>query len=158
LRVLSLLIVVGLALLITVPLKLIDFTAAEQELNSHLQRAIVAVLSGEGFDIKSVDGFGVKAQRADCHLELRKVPAQGYNVDALKRASKDARLAFEYRGQLSEQHPTLRATMSEIRSRLEWHLKIDNSWSPVLSVIAKGPCDITALPWSKIATIRMEYR
>ena len=52
-RVLSLLIVVGLALLVTVPLKLADFAAAEQSLSRHLQQAIVAMLASEGFDIKS---------------------------------------------------------------------------------------------------------
>ena len=113
-RVLSLIIVVGLALLVTVPPKLADFTAAEQSLNRHLQQAIEAMLASKGFDIKSsdnLDGVVVDAQRDDCHLQLRKVPAQGYNVDALKRDSKDAQLAFAYRGELSEGHPTLRATI-----------------------------------------------
>ena len=101
-------------------------------------------------------GFVVDAQHDDCHLQLRKVPAQGYNVDAIKAASKDARLAFAYRGELWESHPTLRATISEIWSRFRWHLKIDNSWSPVVSVAAKGACAIAALPWARIATIRTE--
>ena len=159
-RVLSLLIVVGLALVITVPPKLADFAVAEQALNQHLQQAIVAMLTSEGFEIKSSDIFDsfvvVDAQHDDCHLQLRKVPAQGYNVDALKRDSKDAQLAFEYRGELWKSHPTLRATISEIWSRFKWHLKIDNSWSPVISVMAKGACDIAALPWARIATIRVE--
>ena len=159
LRVLSLLIVVGLALIVTVPLKLANFQAAEQSLNRHLQQAIVSMLASEGFDIKSTDtsgSFVVDAQRGDCHLQLRKVPAQGYNVDALKRDSKDAQLSFEYRGQIWKDHPTLRATLSELWSRFKWHLKIDNSWSPVVSVIARGTCDIAALPWAQIATIRAE--
>ena len=49
-RVLSLLIVVGLALLVTVPPKLADFTAAQQSLNRNLQQAIVAMLASKGFD------------------------------------------------------------------------------------------------------------
>ena len=158
-RALSLLIVVGLALIITVPLKLANFAGAEQSVNRHLQQAIIAMLASEGFDIKSADISGnvvvVDAQRDGCHLQLRNVPAQGYVVDALKNASKDAQLAFEYRGKLSERHPTLRATMSEIWSRLKWRLKIENSWSPVVSVVANGACNTAALPWSRIATIRM---
>jgi len=157
--VLSLLIIVGLALLVTVPPKLADFTAAQQSLNRHLQQAIVAMLASKGFDIKSsdnVDGVVVDAQQDDCHLQFRKVPAQGFNVDALKRDSKDAQLAFAYRGELSELHPTLRATISEIWSRLRWHLKIDDSWWPVVSVTAKGACAIAALPWARIATISAE--
>jgi hypothetical protein len=153
--VLSLLIVIGLALLVTVPPKLADFTAAQQSLNRHLQQAIVAKLASKGFDIKSSDNVGgvvVDAQQGNCHLQLRKVPAQGFNVDALKRDSKDAQLAFAYRGELSERHPTLRATISEIWSRLRWHLKIDDSWSPVVAVTAKGACGIAALPWARIAT------
>ena len=158
-RVLSLLIVVGLALLVTVPLKLAEITAAERSLNRHLQQEIEAMLASKGFDIKSTDKFDgvvVDAQRDDCHLQLRKVPVQGYNVDALKRDSKDAQLAFAYRGELSEDHPSLRATIAEISSRLKWRLKMDNSWSPVVSITAKGACAIAALPWARIATICTE--
>lgn len=158
-RVLSLIIVVGLALLVTVPPKLADFTTGQQSLDRHLQQAIVAMLASKGFDIKSsdnVEGVVVDAQQDDCHLQLRKVPAQGFNVDALKRDSKGAQLAFAYRGELSERHPTLRATISQIWSRLRWHLKIDNSWSPVVSVTAKGACAIATLPWARIATISTE--
>ena len=157
LRVLSLLIVVGLALIVTVPLKVADFAAVEQSLSRHLQEAIVAMLTNEGFDIKSANVVGsvfVDAQHNDCHLQLRKVPAQGYTVDAIKAASKEARLAFAYHGVLWESHPTLRATISDIWSRFKWHLKIDDSWSPVVSVASKGACPIDALPWQRIAEIR----
>ena len=158
-RVLSLLVLVGLALLITVPLKLADFAGAEQSVNRHLQRALIAMLASEGFDVKSADISGnaivVNAQRDGCRLQLRNVPAQGYDVDALKNASKDAKLAFEYHGELSEGYPRFRAIMSEIWSRLKWRLKIDNSWSPVVAVVANGACDTEALPWSKIATIHL---
>ena len=69
------------------------------------------MLASEGFDIKSTDIFGnfivVDAQHDDCHLQLRKVPAQGYNVDALKRDLKDAQLAFEYRGRDLEESPNV---------------------------------------------------
>ena len=50
------------------------------------------MLTNEGFDIKSANVFGsfiVDAQHNDCHLQLRKVPAQGYTVDAIKAASKE---------------------------------------------------------------------
>ena len=159
-RALSLLIVVSLALTITVPLKVADFAAAEQSANRHLQHAIIAMLAGEGFDVKSADIYSnvvaVDAQRDGCRLQLKNAPIQSYDVDALENASKDASLAFEYRGELWKSHPTLRAAVSEIWSRLKWRLKIDNSWSPVVSVVAQGVCDIAALPWPKIATIRME--
>ena len=159
-RALSLLIVVSLALTITVPLKVADFAAAEQSANRHLQRAIIAMLAGEGFDVKSADIYSnvvaVDAQRDGCRLQLKNAPIQSYDVDALENASKDASLAFEYRGELWKSHPTLRAAVSEIWSRLKWRLKIDNSWSPVVSVVAQGVCDIAALPWPKIATIRVE--
>ena len=159
-RVLSLVIVVGLALLVTVPLKLADFAAAEQSLSRHLQQAIVAMLASKGFDIKSsdnVEGVVVDAQHDDCHLQLREVPAQGYQCGCIKDGiqktpSWHSRIAESSR----ESHPTLRATISEIWSRFKWHLKIDNSWSPVVSVTAKGACAIAALPWARIATIRTE--
>lgn len=158
-RVLSLAIVVGLALLVTVPLKLADFGAAKRTMSRNLQQAIVAMLASEGFDIKSGDIFGsfvVDAQHDNCHLQLREAPTYGDNVDAIKMASKDARLAFEYRGELWDSHPTLRATIWEIWNRFEWYLKIDNSWSPVVSVAAKGACEIGALSWPRIAIIRAD--
>jgi hypothetical protein len=158
-RVLSLLLIVGLALIVTVPLKVVDFTVAEQSLSRRLQQAIVAMLTNEGFEIKSVSvggGVVVDAQHNDCHLQLRKVQAQGYSVDAIKMASEDARLAFAYHGVLSGSHPTLRATVSEIWSRFKWHLKIDNSWLPVVSVASKGPCFIDAMPWQRIAKIQTD--
>ena len=156
-RVLSLLAVVGLALIVTVPLKVVDFDAAEQSLRRRLQQAIVAMLNNEGFDIKNVNVVGgvvVDAQHNDCHLQLRKVQAQGYSVDAIKMASENARLAFAYHGVLWDSHPTLRATISEIWSRFKWHLKIDDSWLPVVSVASKGPCTIDAMPWQRIAKIQ----
>ena len=156
-RVLSLVIVVGLALLVTVPLKLADFSAAKQTLSRNLHQAIMAMLAGEGFDIKSgnISGdFIVDAQHDTCHLQLREATA--LNVDAIKSASKDAQLAFEYRGEISGSHPTLRAIISENWNRLKWHFKIDNSWSPVVSVAANGACEIGALPWQRIAMIRAD--
>ena len=154
-RVLSVVIVVGLALLVTVPLKLADFSAAKQTLSRNLHQSIVAMLASEGFDIKSGKIFGdfvVDAQHDGCHLQLREATA--FNVVAIKNVSKDARLAFEYRGVIWESHPTLRAIISENWNRLKWHFKIDNSWSPVVSVAAKGACEIAALPWQRIAMIR----
>ena len=154
---LSIVIVVGLALLVTVPLKLADFSAAKRTLSRDLHEAIVAMLASEGFDISSgniFDDFIVDAQHDACRLQLRE--ARAFNVDAIKNASKDARLTFEYRGEIWESHPTLRAVISENWNRLKWHFKMDNSWSPVVSVAAKGPCDIGALPWQQIATIRAD--
>jgi hypothetical protein len=158
-RVFSLVVVVGLALLVTVPLKLADFGAARPLLSRSLHQAIVAMLTNEGFSVKNGDIFGyfvVDAQHDNCHLQLREAPAYGNNVDAIKMASKDARLEFAYRGELSDSHPTLRATVLEIWNRFKWYLKIDNSWSPVVSVAAKGACGIAALPWQRIATIRLD--
>jgi hypothetical protein len=142
-----------------VPPKLADFAAVKKSLSRNLQQTIVAMLESEGFEIKSgatFASFVLDAQRGSCHLQLREAPAQGYNVDAIRNASKDTQLSFEYRGKLWESHPTLRATFLENWNRFKWHLKIDDSWSPVVSVAAKGACDIGALPWQKIATIRVD--
>ncbi len=157
-RVLSL-VVIGLALVVTVPLKLADYAAAKYALSRNLQQAIVAMLTSEGFEVKTGDVFGsfvVDALHNDCRLQLREAAAQGYNADAITNASKGARLAFEYRGELWESHPTLRATIAEIWDRFRWHLGIDNSWSPVVSIAAKGPCAINALPWQGIAKIQTD--
>lgn len=159
LRVLSIVFVVGLAVAVTVPLKLADFGAARQLVSRNLQQTIVAVLGNEGFEIKSGDFFGafvVDAERDNCHLQLREAPAYGYNVDSIKIRSKDALLTFAYRGQLWNNHPRLRATALEVWDRFKWYLKINNSWSPVVSVAARGACELGALPWRRIATIRAD--
>ena len=158
-RVLSLTVVVSLGLLLTVPLKSVDFLAIRPLVSANLQQAIVAMLAKEGFDIKAGDIFGsfvVDAQRGSCHLQLKEASAQGYNVDAIRMASKDAQLTFEYRGELWHSHPRLRATISEFWNRFKWHFTIDNSFSPVVSVAAKGSCEIGALPWHSIAKIRTD--
>jgi hypothetical protein len=146
-----------LALLVTVPLKLSDVHAAKGTLSRNLHQAIVAMLASEGFDIKTsyiFENWIVDAQHDACHLQLRE--AKVFNVDAIKTTSKDARLAFEYRGVIWGSYPTLRATVSENWNRFKWHFKIDNSWSPVVSVAAKGACEFGALPWQRIATIRTD--
>jgi len=151
--------VVGLLLLITIPPKVTDFEIQGPILSRNLHQAILAMLVKEGFDVKSgviFGGFVVNARRDNCHLHLREAPAQGYNADAIKRASRDARLAFEYRGELWDSHPTLRATISELWNRFKWRLKMDNSWTPVVSVAARGVCSIDALPWQRIATVRLD--
>ena len=143
--------------MVTVPLKLANFSAAKGTLSRNLHQAIVALLASQGYDIKSGNIFGdfiVDAQQDACHLQLRETTA--FNVAAIKNASKDARLAFEYRGEIWESHPTLRAIISDNWNRLKWHFKIDNSWSPVVSVAAKGACEIGALPWQRIAMIRLD--
>jgi hypothetical protein len=156
-RVLSVVTVVGLVLLVTVPLKLADLSTAKLSLSRNLHQAIVSMLASQGFDIKSGNIFGdfiVDARHNACHLQLREATAS--NVAAIKNASKGARLAFEYRGEILESHPTLRSIISENWNRLKWHFKIDNSWSPVVSVAAKGACEIGTLPWQRIATIRVD--
>ena len=148
---------VSLALLVTVPLKLTDAGAAQQSLSQNLEQAIATMLAEEGFELKigAHFGFVVDAQQNNCRLQLREAVAAGYNADAITKDSpKSAQLAFEYGGKLWNSHPTLRATISAIWSRLKWQLRIDNSWSPVVSIAATGRCTIEKLPWQRIANVR----
>ena len=136
--------VVAAALLVTVPLKLADVAGAKQSLSRNLQQAIVAMLASEGYEIKIGDIFGsfvVNAQHENCRLQLREAAAQGYNADAIESASKGAQLAFAYRGELWQQHPTLRATIAEIWNRFKWHLRIDILVAGGFSC-RRGPCTI----------------
>ena len=62
--------------------------------------------------------------------------------------------ATGYRGKLWTNHPTFRATISELWMRLQRRLGFNSSWSPVISIAAVGPCAIETLPWDELATIR----
>jgi hypothetical protein len=149
----------AIALAVTVPLKLSDLTAFKEPLKLNLQQASAALLTREGFEIKIGNSFGfsvIDAQQNNCRLQIRQTVAAGFNVDAINaNAPKDAQLAFEYRGKLWKNHPTFRATTSEIWSRLKWQLGVDNSWSPVISIATVGPCAIETLPWDELASIRV---
>jgi hypothetical protein len=147
---------VGIALVITVPLKLRNFAAAQQTLNQNLEKASATMLARKGFNIKIADrvGFVVNAQKDDCQLQIRKAAIAGFNLDAIRAdAPKGAQLAFAYQGKLWTSHPRFRATLSEIWNRLTWQLGVGGSWSPVISVAALGPCAIEKLPWSELASI-----
>ena len=148
----------GIALAITVPLKLNDLTAFKEPLNHNLQQASAAFLTRYGFEVKIGSILGspvIDAQQSNCRLQIRQTVAAGFNVDAIKElAPKDAQFAFEFRGKLWKNHPTIRATISEIWSRLKWQLGLDNTWWPVISIATVGPCAIETLPWDELASIR----
>ena len=156
-RVLSL-VALAIAIIITVPLKLHDFAADQQRLRYNLQQASVALLAREGFEIEIGTRFGffvINAQEKDCRLQIRETATEGFNADLMKAdAPKDAQLVFAYRGKLWTNHPTFRATISELWMRLQRRLGFNSSWSPVISIAAVGPCAIETLPWDELATIR----
>jgi hypothetical protein len=156
-RVLSFL-ALAIAIMVTVPLKLNDFTADQQRLRHNLQQATAALLAREGYEIEIGTRFGffvIKAQKKDCRLQIRETATEGFNADLIKAdVPKDARLVFAYRGKLWTNHPTFRATISELWMRLQWRLGFNSSWSPVISITALGPCAIETLPWDELATIQ----
>lgn len=148
---------VGIAIVVTVPLKLRDFAAAQRSLNQNLEQASAAMLAREGFDINIGDraGFVVNAQKGNCQLQIRKAAIAGFNLDAIKAdAPKGAQLAFAFQGKLLTNHPRFRATFSEIWNRLAWQLGVGGSWSPVISIAAVGSCAIANLPWGELASIQ----
>ena len=153
-RILSI-IVLGIALLITLPLKL---TFVPQKLSNNFEQAIVSLLTEAGFETKIGNRFGffvINATHNNCRLEIRETVAQGYNADAIEAdLPNDAQFVFEYNGKLWAKLPTLRATISGLWSRFEWQLGMDTWWSPMISIAAVGPCSIETLPWDEVASIR----
>jgi hypothetical protein len=148
---------VGLALLITVPPKLRDPSVVQQKLSHNLEQASAGLLAREGFETTLGNRYGfflVTAQKNDCHVQIQGTPAEGFDFDAkMATAPKDSQLVFEYRGKLWTHEPTLRATITEFLNRLKWRFDLDNSWSPVISILASGPCAIEKLPWEELASI-----
>jgi hypothetical protein len=148
----------GIAIVITVPLKLSDFAAVEQRLSHNLEQASTAFLAREGFETENGKRFGfflINAQDNNCQLQLREAASEGFNADAIRADTpKDTQLVFEYRGKLWISHPTFRAAVSKAWNRLKWRLGVDSSWSPVISIAAVGRCAIETLPWDELATIR----
>jgi hypothetical protein len=148
----------GIALLITVPLKLSDFSAVQQRLSHNLEQATAALLTREGFEVEIGNRFGffvINAQGNNCRLQIREAASEGFNAEAIKADTpKDAQSVFEYRGKLWMSQPTFRATISKIWNRVKWQLGADSLWSPVISIAAVGPCAIETLPWDELASIR----
>ena len=148
---------VGIAIVVTVPFKLNNFTAVQQTLSANLEQASAALLAREGYKIEIDDRFGffvINGQQNQCQLQIREAAPEGFNTEAIKaHAPKDAELSFEYRGKLWTSPPTYRATLSKSWNRLKWALGVDNSWSPVIAVAAVGSCAIDTLPWDELASI-----
>jgi hypothetical protein len=149
----------GIALVITVPPKLRDFSVVQQALRDNLERASANLLARDGFAIDIREplpwSFVINAQRKNCQLQIRKLANEGFDVAAIKaEAPKDAQFVFEYRGKLWMTDPTFRATVSEFWDRLKWRFGMDSSWSPVISVTAVGPCAIETMSWDKLGRIQ----
>lgn len=150
----------GVAILVTVPLKLSNIGSVQQTLSHNLEQTSASMLVQQGFSIESGNRYGVffiNARHDDCRLQVTEAVAKGFNIEAIKATTpQDAQLVFEYHGRLWEAHPTFRATISEIWSRLKWQLGMGGSWSPVVSIAAIGHCSIKSLPWGELATIQAD--
>ena len=148
----------GLAILITVPLKLSDFEAIQTRISNNLERATAAFLSHEGFEVEvdsRIDAFVINARANDCHLQIREARTEGFNTDAIKAtAPTGAQFVFEYRGKLWMSQPKFTATMLKFWNRVKWQLGLDSIWSPVISIAAVGPCALETLGWNELANIR----
>ena len=150
--------VVGIAILITVPLKVSNFGVVQKKLSDSLEQATIAILVREGFEVTTGNRYGsflITAQQNDCQLQIQEAAAEGFDVDAIGvNGNRDARIAFEYNGKLSTSHPTIRATISKIFDRFEWKLGMTTSWSPVISITSIGHCPLNTIPWREVATIQ----
>lgn len=149
----------GIALIITVPPKLRDFSVVQQTLRDNAEKASANLLARNGFAIEMSEplpwSFVINAQRNDCQLQIRELATEGFDVDAIRaKAPKDARFVFEYRGKLRSDDPTFKATIAEFWNRLKWRFGVDSSWSPVISIVAAGPCAIESMSWDELATIQ----
>jgi len=149
---------IGLALVVTVPFKLSNFTATQRALSDNLEQVSAALLARQGYKTEidhRLGFFVINAQQNECRLQIREEAPEGFNTEAIiAHAPKDTELSFEYRGKLWTAPPTLRATLSKTWNRLKWGLGVDNSWSPVIAVAATGSCAIGTLPWDELASIR----
>jgi hypothetical protein len=149
----------GLALAITVPPKLRDFSVVQQTLRDNLEKASAGLLARDGFEFKIREplswSFVMDARRDDCQLQIQQLATEGFNADAIKiRAPKDAQFVFEYRGKLWMSDPAFRATTTELWNRIKWRFGANSSWSPVISITAVGPCAIKSMPWEELASIQ----
>ena len=118
-----------------------------------------AFLTREGFSTIQVEHlplFEISAMRDNCHLKVRQSPSAGFETDALSaNAPTGSRVRYEYDGMLWDTHPSFRATVREMWNRTVWRLHLDNKWTPVLSIIASGTCDLNLLDWQPLARVRV---
>jgi hypothetical protein len=151
--------VICLVAFLTVPPKLKNESSIRLKLSHNLQETIINLLARAEFETNIGDRLGffvIDAQRNNCRLQIDHADAGGYNVAEIQSdAPRDARVVFEYRGELWKNHPTFRASISQSWSMLKWSLGLDDVWFPVISISALGPCSIeTLLPWDKLAAVQ----
>jgi hypothetical protein len=121
-----------------------------------LQNAVVGMLSRQGFATQASEhnGIVVDGKRQDCHIQIRETYSAGYNLEAnALNAPKGARLVYAYRGELLQQYPTLRVSISTSWHSLMWRLGMDAAWSPAVTVAAVGECQLESLPWVELAEL-----
>ena len=103
--------VVGIAILITVPLKVSNFGVVQKKLSDSLEQATIAILVREGFKVMTGNRYGsflITAQQSDCQLQIQEGAAEGIDVDAIGvNGNRDAKIAFEYNGKLSIKSPDI---------------------------------------------------
>ena len=147
----------ALAIALTVSLKVVVRDAENQSAPLAVQDSVIAFLTRHQFQTNGTpDGSRIYAASGDCHLLIREVIPQGWNLDRIKRIdAEEGRLSFVFKGVVYTDQPISigSTTLSHYWTRLQQKLGLNGVSYPVLAVAASESCSLDALPWKEIAEL-----
>jgi hypothetical protein len=145
----------GLSLALTLSFKVVVRDTAGEDPYSSLQDSVVAFLTRHQFQSHgATDVERIYAASGDCHLVIKQVLPQGYNLNAIKTMiAQEGRLSFVFDGRVYGEGPPATTTLSHYWTRLRQQLGLKVREKPVLAVASSESCAVDALPWKEIAEL-----
>ena len=93
----------------------------------------------------------VQATAGLCRMLIIKSPAVGWDRDLIRRnATPSDRVFVVFDGRVYAEQPTWLTATDFLWARFRRELGFRVQPSPVLGVVANGPCDAEALPWADL--------
>lgn len=119
--------------------------------------ATSGMLAAEGFVVTREDrpiGVVVQAVRGSCRMRVREYPADGtFTATFAQQGSGIGPLRFVFRGQIYDEVPKVRPLIEYYGRRAVQRLGLAVPRAPILAIAASPGCDVTVLPWQRIATL-----
>ena len=147
----------AIALVVTVPLKLLIQSAPESERVRHPDKTIAAFLARHNYEPRVEQrpaGTFVYATSGACRLLIRLASPYSGNLDSINISARDVGpLVFVFNGSVDPRPPISATLLYHYRQRLRELLGFRVTVFPLLAVAASDGCSVESLPWREIAGI-----
>jgi hypothetical protein len=144
---------VALLLPLTLVLKLADTPDDPNELKDE----IIAFASRNKFEVTvlndtvAIDRMPlIRATTGQCSLVFAKASAYGWSTHLIRDVAGSNPMVVLFRGKLYPEQPVLKTLLTHIWSRMLRIIGLVRQPTPVIAVIAAGPCEIERLPWTEL--------